>query len=231
MLFRPPALAGALLVALAVPASAQAVPSIEPLKPCYVTAGTAKKPQGEGVVVSAQGFTPHSRVGMTVNGRYLRGSHSLQVNQDGLLPALKPFRAPFVERGTEELTVTLTEQDNPANTVTATAQSTRLDVQVRPRSARPSERIRFKGSGFTAEQPVYAHYTRRGRQVARVRMARRTGECGRWSVRRPQFPMKAPAPGRWIVQFDQSKQYVDGRRGKLKGVHVRVEFTVTLVPR
>lgn len=232
MLSRAHAVAGALLVALAVPASAQAVPTIEPLKPCYVTAGTVKKPQGEPVIINAQGFTPSSKVDLTLNGEFIRGSQGLQVGDTGLLTLNKfHFPAPFVRRGSEDFTVTLTERENPANTVTTTAKATRLGVQIRPRSARPSQRISFKGRGFTADQPVYAHYTRKGRQVARVRMVRRTGECGAWSARRPQFPMKEPTPGSWVVQFDQSKKYVDGRRGKLKSVYVRVRFSVTLVPR
>ncbi len=230
MLSRVPAVAGALLAAVAIPASAQAAPTIEPLKPCYVTAGTAENPQGEPVRINAQGFNANSKVDLTVNGAPLNGSTGLQVGDTGLL-TLPPFPAPFVRRGSEDFTVMLAEQNNPANTVTATTKATRLGVRIRPRSARPSQRIRFHGRGFTGEQPVYAHYTRKGRQVARVRMVRRTGECGAWSARRQQFPMEEPTPGTWVVQFDQSKKYRDGRRGKLDSVYVRVRFSVTLVPR
>jgi len=222
---------GALLAALVVPASAQAVPTIEPLKPCYVTAGTAAKPQGEGVGIRAAGFTPSSRVDLTLNGAPLEGGSSdLQVGEMGLL-TLDDFPAPFVRKGSKEFTVTLTEKDNPANTVSATARSTRLGVKVKPRRARPSQRIRFMGSGFTDEKPVYAHYTRGGKQVRRVRMVRRTGECGTWSVRKPQFPMKRPDQGTWFVQFDQSKRYIDGTTGRLPSVYVRVKFTIELLPR
>lgn len=230
MLSRVYAVAGTLLVALAAPASAQAVPTIEPLKPCYVTAGTAKNQQGEAVMISAQGFTPNSKVDLTLNGAPLQGSTGLQVGDTGLLE-LPGFPAPFVRKGPQDFTVTLAEQGNPANTVSATAQSTRLGVNIKPKSARPSQRISFKGSGFTAEKPVYAHYTLRGKQVKRVRMARRTAECGAWSVRRPQFPMKDPDQATWFVQFDQSKRYVNGTRGTLKSVYVRVKIDVSLVPR
>jgi hypothetical protein len=232
MLSRVSAVSGALLVALAVPASAQAVPTIEPLKPCYVTAGTAANPQGEPVRINAQGFTANSKVDLTLDGATLPGSQGLQVAEAGILALDRfAFPAPFVRRGSKDFTVTLTEQNNPANTVTATARSTRLGVKIRPKSARPSQRISFKGSGFTGEQPVYAHYTRGGREIERVRLARRTGECGSWSVRRPQFPMKHPSQGTWFVQFDQSKKYVDGTRGTLQSVYVRVKIKVSLVPR
>jgi hypothetical protein len=222
------ALAGTLLLGLAVPAGAQAVPTIEPLRPCYVTAGTADNPQGEGVVIRGQGFTPNSRVNLTVDDAPISGGDGLQVNEAGLL-ALDPFRAPWVPSGTRDFKVTVTEVDNAAQTVTTTAKATKLRVKVRPRSARPSDRIRFSGSGFTDEKPVYAHYTRRNKQIARVRMARRTGECGSWSARRTQFPMRNPEQGTWVVQFDQSKRFVDGRRNTLRSVYVRVKFNVTLV--
>jgi hypothetical protein len=222
--------AGLLLFALAVPATAQAVPTIEPLRPCYVTAGTAKNPQGEGVQINAQGFSANAKVNLALDGQPYPGGEGLQVGDGGIL-TLPPFPAPFVASGSKDFTVTLTEQNNPANTVSATARSTRLDVRIRPERARPSQRISFRGRGFTAEKPVYAHYTLGGKQKKRVRLARRTGECGTWSVRRPQFPIKDPAQGTWFVQFDQSKKYVDGTRGKLESVYVRVKIRVSLVPR
>jgi hypothetical protein len=222
--------AGVLLAALALPAAAQAAPIIEPLKPCYVTAGTAENPQGEGVSIRAAGFTPDSRVNLTRDGEPLDGSTGLQVRSDGLLE-VPPFPAEFVRSGSREFTVTLTEQGNEANTVSATAWRTALDVSVKPREARPSQRIRFKGSGFTEPKPVYAHYVFAGKQRKRVRMVGQTGHCGGWKVRRPQFPMKNPSQGSWIVQFDQSRKYVNGTTGKLHGVFVRLRITIRLVPR
>ena len=43
--------------------------------------------------------------------------------------------------------------------------------------------------------------------------------------------MEDPAQGTWIVQFDQSKKYVNGTKGKLGSVYVRVKIRVSLVPR
>jgi hypothetical protein len=228
---RAHAVAGALLAAMALPAGARAQPAIEPLRPCYVTAGTAKNPQGEQVEIQAAGFTPNSRVDMRLDGELITGERGVQVGPEpeGLLTP-DPFRAPFVRSGSRDFTVTLVEQGNAANTVSATAKATALGVRLRPRSARPSQRISFKGRGFTAEKPVFAHYTRRGRQVERVRMARRTGECGSWSVRKPQFPMESPAQGDWIVQFDQSKKYVNPAKAPLSSVYVRITITVSLDP-
>src|SRR5919201_654953 len=105
---------GALLLVASLhvlPATAHAVPTIDPLKPCYVTA-------------------------------------DLQVGQTGELVLARPFPAPFVESGSRSFTITLIEDANPANTASATAQSTALGVTVTPRQARPSQRIRFRGLGF-----------------------------------------------------------------------------------
>ena len=59
---RPAAACGALLVALAVPAAAEAATFTAPLAPCYVTAGTATNRQAEGFPVAAAGFTINSLV-------------------------------------------------------------------------------------------------------------------------------------------------------------------------
>jgi hypothetical protein len=233
---RTPAVTGALLIALLVPASAEAA-AIQPLKPCYVTAGTAAAPQAEGVAISASGFTPNFKVDLavTLDGQPAPGSLAgLQTDPAGNLnlPA-DQLGAPFVAGGTHEFEITLTEQGNLANTASATAKTTALGVRVKPRRARPSQRIRFRGSGFTAPKPVYAHYVYKKKVRKTVRMARKTGTCGGWRARKRQIPVNEPKPGLWTVQFDQSKKYIDGSKegSTLDSVFVRLGISVTLVPR
>lgn len=223
------AVGGALLIGLAVPAVAQAVPTMDPLKPCYVTATTAAGRQSEGFDVRAQGFTPNSQVQLAIDGQPVRGGEALQTDPTGALGqmvALPPVAAPFVEQGSRTFTVTLTELGNAGNVVTATAKSTALGVSVKPKSATPSSRIRFKGLGFTGPQPVYAHYVYKGRLRKTVRLTKRTRGCGSFKARRPQIPVAHPPTGDWLVQFDQSKRYVTA-----PGVFVRLTFRVTLKPR
>ena len=93
--------------------------------------------------------------------------------------------------------------------MSTTAKSTALGVTVNPASARPSQRVRFKGLGFTQDKPIYAHYIHKGKVRKTVRMARRPRECGGFSARRRQIPIKNPRLGRWTVQFDQYKRFVD----------------------
>jgi hypothetical protein len=230
---RIPAVTGALLIALLVPASAQAV-TIAPLKPCYVTAGTAAAPQQEGVTIQAAGFTPNSTVTIAVDGQPIgqpgAPPQEFQTDPTGNLnlpPNSVP--APFVETGTREFPITLTEVGNEANTATVTSKSTALGVSVKPKRARPSKRIRFKGSGFTGEKPVYAHYVFKSKLRKTVRMARKTGTCGAWSARKRQIPVNEPKPGLWTVQFDQSKRFIADAT-KIPSVFVRLGISVTLVP-
>jgi hypothetical protein len=227
---RIPAVTGALLVALLVPAAAEAA-TIAPLKPCYVTAGTPSGPQSEGVAISASGFAPNSTVDLAMDGQPI--AQGLQTDPAGNLnldPQNVP--APFIEKGSREFSVTLTQTDNPANTVTATARTTALGVSLKPRRARPSRRIRFKGSGFTGDGPVYAHYVYKGKLRKTVRMVRKKGTCGEWEAHRPQIPVNDPKTGNWIVQFDQSKRYRDARdpNSGLRSVFVLIRISVSLVP-
>jgi hypothetical protein len=198
---------GALLAVLAAPAVAAAAPTIQPLEPCYVTALTDEGPQSEGVQITAAGFTPNSNVDLTIDGALVPGGDDLKAGMSGELTAL--IEAPFVESGRRAFTVTLTETTNPANNVSATAESAALGVSLKPQTARPSERIRFRGLGFTDDKPIYAHYVRKGKVRKTVRMASRPRACGGFSTRRRQFPMRNPKLGRWTVQFDQFRRFVD----------------------
>jgi hypothetical protein len=228
---RPIAACGALLLSLLLPAAAQAVPTMDPLKPCYVTADTAQGHQSEGFTIRAASFTPNSLVDMTLDGQPVAsGPEALQTDasgQIGVQTPLAPFPAPFVAKGSRTFTVTLTEQGNPANTITVTAKSTALGVKVRPESAKPSDRIRFRGLGFTQDRPIYAHYLHKGKVRKTVRMARKPGECGSFETRRRQIPIRKPGLGKWIVQFDQSKKFVDPRVQGI--VFVRLGIRVRLV--
>jgi hypothetical protein len=232
---RIPAVTGALLIALLVPASAEAA-TIQPLKPCYVTAGTEDAQESEGVPISASGFTPNSQVDLTLtlDGRPYPGQAGLQTDPAGNLTlAAEQLGAPWVERGAHEFVLTLTEQGNPANTVSATSKTTALGLSVKPRRARPSRVIRFKGSGFTGSKGVYAHYVYKGKVRKTVRMVRKTGTCGAWTAHKRQIPVRNPKQGLWTVQFDQSRKYVNATKpgNTLDSVFVRLNISVTLVRR
>ncbi len=200
---------GAVIAAFAAPAAAQAAPAIQPLKPCYVTALTAAGQESEGMQIMAGGFTPNSNVRLTIDGAPVPGGEALKAGLQGELNLPSPVPAPFVESGRRPFTVTLTEIDNPANTVSATSESASLGVSLKPETAKPSQRIRFKGLGFTEDKAIYVHYLRKGKVRRTVRMAREPRACGGFRTRKRQFPMRNPRLGKWVLQFDQSRQYVD----------------------
>jgi hypothetical protein len=219
---------GALTIALAGPAAAQAVPTIAPLKPCYVTADTAAGHQREGVEIVGAGFTPNATVDLSIDGEPASGEDGLKADDSGQLRT-EPVPAPFVERGRRAFTLTLTERDNPANTVSAGAESTALGVAVKPRDARTSQKVRFKGSGFTQDAAIYAHYVYKGKVRKTVRLARKPRACGGFKVRRRQIPVRRPGLGVWTIQFDQSKRFVDPEVTPIN--YVRLGIRVRRVPR
>ena len=94
---RIPAATGALFIALLVPASAQAVVTIDPLKPCYVSAETPAGPQTEGILIRATGFTPNSTVDLSLDGQPVENGQGLQADNTGTL-ALPLARAGSVRR-------------------------------------------------------------------------------------------------------------------------------------
>lgn len=228
---RPAAACGALLIALAVPAVADAATFTTPLAPCYVTAGTQANPQSEGFAVAATGFGVNSTVALAIDGVVVPGGEALQADAAGnlVLPNLVP--APWIKSGQRDFTVTLTDNVNPGTVATATAKTTALDVSVKPKRAKPSKTIRFKGSGFTGAKPVFAHYVFGGKLKKTVRMARKTGVCGTWETHRPQIPIDKPSPGLWTVQFDQVRKYRNGTKGDLGSVYVRLGINVRLIRR
>ena len=223
------AVPGVLLLGALLPASATAA-VIEPLKPCYVTAGTAAEPQSEGVALKASGFTPNSKVNLSQDGQPVPNGQGLQTDPAGALDLTgTPVPAPFIAKGSREFSLVLTQADNPANTATATARTTALTVGVSDNQVPPSKRIRFRGSGFTDAKGVWAHYVYKGKHRKTVRMTRRPGTCGTWSKRSRQIPVDDPKTGRWTVQFDQRKRFVRPD-DSFSGVYVRLQIRVTLQP-
>jgi hypothetical protein len=192
---------------LAPAAAAQAAPVLDPLKPCYVAVGVDPATgyyRTQKLPITGSGFTPNSAVDVTVDG--VTALTGVPVDAGGLLAA--EARAPFQEHGQRPFSVTLTEQGNPAQTVTAESLVTRLEVLQKPRVSQPRQLVRFTGSGFTMlGRGVYAHYLRAGRHKKTVRILRRPASpCGTFRVHRRQFPFR-PKVGTWIVQVDQRRSY------------------------
>jgi hypothetical protein len=216
MTARLTAATAALVLALAAPAAAAI--TVEPLKPCYASAGTADS-QREGVAVIARGFAPFSPVQILIDGAVVSegAADSLGVVRDVTV------LAPYIERGERPFTVVVRHKLSPGTFASAGSRVTNLAVTLTPNQARPSRRVLFRGRGFMADAPVWAHYVFGGKARKTVRLARRpTGPCGAFSVRRKQIPIERPRTGEWTVQIDQSRRFVDEDPGT-NWVHILIE--------
>jgi hypothetical protein len=211
-------LALAALAGLAAPGGAAAA-GLEPLKPCYVS---VDKHQRELVEVHGFGFTPGSHVDVAVDGET---QFSVPVYGDGLVSG--KALAPFQRRGERDFELTLSEDGNPANTVSGLARVTGLSVKLSPRRAPSSSRVRFVGRGFTAMRPVYGHYVFAGMLRRTVRLGWPSGPCGTFNVRRRQIPLEDPRDGSWTLQVDQQRAYSPSPDGVSVMVTIRVRRSFT----
>jgi hypothetical protein len=191
-----------MVLATAVSAPARAAdPTMADLKPCYVA---AQENQTEFVTVSASGFGSFSTIDVYLDDVLQPGT--VQAAFDGSLNGM--VKAPFPEVAQRAFTVRLTEHDDPRNTVSKTAQVTRLQVEQVPKQANTNKRVRFRGRGFTQALPVFAHYVFAGKSRKTVNLGVPTTPCGLFSVKRKQFPFKKrPQVGLWTIQFDQQPKY------------------------
>jgi hypothetical protein len=223
-------LVGAALAALALlPATAQAA-ALAPLKPCYISVTQTSPGTGgggggitrESLDLAGNGFTAGSLIDVSFNGKLDR---TIQTDAAGNLPP-QILQSPYQAKGQGTFTLTAAERGNPANTVALPSRTTALTLKLKPKRARPSTRIRFKGAGFTAQKAVWAHYLYKGKVQKTVRLVKRIkNPCGTFSVKRKQIPIKRPKLGVWRLQVDQQKRYSRAP----DGVNVRADIKVQKV--
>jgi hypothetical protein len=201
-LLRP--ILGAVAAALLVPQAAQAA-TLDPLGACYRSVDAERR---EAVPVHGRGFTPGQTVTVAIDGVPVESGTA---NTDG--EVVGAVRAPHQRRGERPFTVTMTEDNQPANTAGATTRVTALAFRLKPRRARSSARVRFIARGFTDGTEVFAHYVRADKHRKTVRLGAPQGPCGTISVKRRQIPVKRPALGRWTLQVDNSPSWSDEPAG------------------
>ena len=204
---------GAVVAALLAPQAAQAA-GLDPLAPCYRSVDSETR---ETVQIHGRGFTPGQTVTVLIDGAVAEDGVVADRNGDVIGGVQAPYRA----SGERSFTITITEDNQPGNTASATSRVTALDARLKPRTTGPRKRVRFIGRGFTDGTSVYAHYVRKGRHRKTVMLGAAQGPCGRIDVRRRQFPFK-PAVGRWTLQVDNQADY----SAEPLGVFVRLAITV-----
>src|SRR4051812_46087660 len=190
MLLRSILLAAAFAVLGAAPAAAQVpVPprALVGLKPCYVA---ATETQREFVPVNGQNFTPNAMIDIYLDDIIVKlPDPQPQAAFDGSLTGSVP--APFIDEGERTFTLRAAEHDAPGNAAVVTSKVTRLSVEQTPERAATSQRVRFRGRGFTdLTKPVYMHYVFAGKSKKTIQIGLPTGDCGLFSVKRKQFPFQ-----------------------------------------
>jgi len=198
-LLRP--ILGAVAAAVLIPQAAQAA-AIESLAPCYRSVDERTR---ESVPVRASGFIPGEEVTVRIDGAIV--AEHVQALTDGRVYGDVP--APHQAAGERAFTLTVTADNHPANTASATSRVAALGLRLSPRRAKPSAKVRFIGRGFTdgGRVGVYAHYLRAGKLRRTVRLGAPQGPCGRIDVKRRQIPIRNPRVGRWKLQVDNEPTY------------------------
>jgi Bacterial Ig domain len=192
-------LAALTVLCLGLAASPAAAATVEPLKPCYVSAGPADA-ERETVLIRGDGFAQVSVVEVLFDGVVMGSAQTGSVGEFEIrLPA------PHQPAGERPFTVTVRDG---ANEVSQPTRVTNLGMTIKPRRASPRRRVRFRGRGFTRDARVFAHYLFGGEEQKTVRLARRSnGPCGTFSARRRLIPVENARAGRWVLQVDQKRAY------------------------
>jgi hypothetical protein len=223
-----PALGAVVLALLAAPGLAEAA-ALDPLKPCYVSVTSRADGktliEREKVDVSGTGYTPGALVDVTVEGKVVRSG--VTTDAAGNLP-LQVVDSPYRGGPPRPFTVTAAEQGNPASSATLTAEATALNVGIQPSSARPSQRVAFRGRGFTGTGKVYAHYLYGGKVRRTVTLATPQGACGTFTVRRRQIPVRRARIGKWTLRVDQQKRYSPNPASVWVSIPITVERRLRL---
>jgi hypothetical protein len=210
---------GAVAAALLLPQAAQAA-TLAPLGACYRSVDAQTR---ESVPVRGSGFTPGETVTVSIDGVVVRDDVTVLSTGE----VVGAVQAPYQASGERAFTLTVTENNQPANTASTPSRVTALDLRLSPRRAAPSKRVRFLGRGFTDGTAVYAHYVRGGKHRRTVSLGAPRGACGTVNVKRRQIPISKPRTGRWTLQVDNAPDYSSAPAG----VFVRLAITVRKVLR
>ncbi len=207
--------------ALAAPAAAA---TVDALKPCYASDGPANV-QRETIRVHAVGFTPEAALDLYIDGLVVAQGMADEFGETrAAVPA--PFQG-TAAGGERPFTLAVVERDNPSIAASTGSRVTNLAVTLRPKTAKPSRRVRFRGRGFTkADRPIFAHYVLGGELQKTVRLVRRpTGPCGVFSVRRKQIPIRNARVGDWLLQIDQQRRWAERPASNMQRMTIKVRET------
>jgi hypothetical protein len=221
-------LIGSLAAALAVPAAAEATPSVTMDKACYAP--------GDMITQRGTGFTPGAEILESLALLDPETSDRFgqlvapPVTADAHGSFLRRIAAPPLARAAdrrEKAVSAFTDQGQPAAAAAWTLTAWRVDVrQWMAGRANPGRTMLVDAYGWTSGTSLYAHYYRGRAAVKSVRLGALRGSCGDMRKRVLQFPFRRPRRGRWTVYFSATRR-LDKRTDPFWFYKVRVPYTAS----
>jgi len=205
-----------LVLALAATASvARAAATLVVNKPCYVI--TQKVPS---MTITGSGYAPNSHVLITSTANV---DASATANAAGAITVTVSAPAPHFSVPSVKVFTFTAKDENTSPAIVASS-----PVRVAPFGALHgstpkapglkalTETTNWSFSGFAPGQPIYAHYTIHGQQVASQSFGTAHGACGTLHARAPLYPA-TPHYASYPVQFDGVARYSPRTAPKITG--------------
>lgn len=184
-------------------------------KPCYVITHTVPS-----ITITGSGFAPGSNVLITSTANV---DASTKADAGGDISVKVSAPAPHFTRPAvkQYLFTAKDEGTTPAISATRIVRVAPFGAQHGATPKAPglqalTERTNWSFSGFTSGEPVYAHYTIAGKQVALETFGTAHGDCGTLHARAPLYPA-APHHASYPVQFDSVQSYSPNTTPKITG--------------
>lgn len=191
-------------------------------KACYVLTRTIPR-----MTVTGSGYSPGDQVTISdsTGTVFARTAANAAGQILAVVRAPTPgFSAPGQKRDTitaEDFTLAGTEIKGVVTTRVAPRGAAHGATKRRPGLRALTEKASWSFSGFPVGRTIWAHYTIKGKQVARQSFGRAKGPCGVLKARRKLFPAR-PRHKSYPLQIDARKRY--SRRTK-PAVPLKVSLT------
>jgi hypothetical protein len=176
-------------------------------KVCFVNTFTGSTIRQDPMQVTGSGYVPGDPVTVTSSDGTV--DTVLQADPTGAIAGTIGAPTPFFNHpGSRVLAMTANDYSSSRGTITGATFLKVADrgVDTVPGRAPPSRKVTWYFAGFRTGRYIYGHYLRHGREVARARFGRATGDCGLLRARARFFPghQRYQTYG---LQFDDTRHY------------------------
>jgi hypothetical protein len=209
--------------------SAASAATLTPAQPCmrYVSSLAGQ----QWVPVSGTGFTPNTDPAVsTMELRYSNGDLGgfAPLAGDGSFGTNLFMPTEFIPSSAGRVktyTLMATDRQTPGLTASVPISFVRAGLEAKPSNVRGNvgRKVRWSAYGAPTRAEVWAHWTFRGRSLARRKLGTAKGACGIVHKRMPFLPAR-PLVGTWTVYITPRKRF--SRKQALLGVEIRVSRAI-----